>query len=76
MHEKHKKINYNIIVEERPEKWALYFCMERFMEKTEKNKAKDRARIGNRIWERVPVTLDKRKTASGVTFWGRYVEKT
>lgn len=46
------------------------------MEKTEKNKAKDRARIGNRIWERVPVTLDKRKTASGVTFWGRYVEKT
>ena len=46
------------------------------MEKTEKNKAKDRSRIGNRIWERVPVTLDKRKTASGVTFWGRYVEKT
>ena len=46
------------------------------MEKTEKNKAKDRARIGNGIWERVPLTLDKRKTASGATFWGRYVEKT
>ena len=35
------------------------------MEKTEKNKAKDRARIGN----------DRRRTASGVTFEGGYVPK-
>lgn len=45
------------------------------MEKSEKNKAKDRARIGNRVWEHIPATFKRRKTGSGVTFEGRYVKK-
>ena len=49
--------------------------MEKHMEKSEKNKAKDRARIGNREWEHIPATYDRRRTASGVTFEGRYVPK-
>ena len=51
------------------------FFMEKHMEKSEKNKAKDRARIGNREWEHIPATYDRRRTASGVTFEGRYVPK-
>ena len=45
------------------------------MEKTEKNKAKDRARTGGKIWKRTPATFNNRTTASGVTFWGEYVYK-
>lgn len=55
--------------------WTLYFLIGEIMKKTDKSKAKDRARIGNRVWEHIPTTLDKRKTASGVTFWGRYVDR-
>ena len=51
------------------------FFMEKHMEKSEKNKAKDRARIGNREWKHIPATYDRRRTASGVTFEGGYVPK-
>lgn len=43
------------------------------MEKTEKNKAKDRARTAGKLWKRTPETFKNRTTASGVTFWGEYV---
>ena len=51
------------------------FFMEKHMEKSEKNKAKDRAKTDGMVWEHIPATFDRRKTASGVTFEGRYVKK-
>lgn len=45
------------------------------MEKSEKNKAKDRARTAGMVWEHIPATFNRRKTGSGLTFEGRYVYK-
>lgn len=45
------------------------------MEKSEKNKAKDRARTAGMVWEHIPATFNRRKTGSGLTFEGRYVPK-
>ena len=45
------------------------------MEKTKKNKLKDYKRTKGKVWERIPVTYDKRTTSSGVTFQGKYVDK-
>lgn len=51
------------------------FFVENCMEKSEKNKAKDRARTAGKIWKHTPATFNNRTTASGVTFWGKYVDK-
>ena len=53
-----------------------FFYWRNNMEKSEKNKAKDRARTAGKVWKRIPVTFNNRTTASGVTFQGRYVLKT
>lgn len=45
------------------------------MEKSEKNKLKDYKRLKGKTWERIPSTLDRRTTGSGVEFEGRYVHK-
>lgn len=45
------------------------------MEKSEKNKAKDRAKTDGMVWENIPATFNRRKTGSGLTFEGRYVPK-
>ena len=54
----------------------MLFLLENGMEKSEKNKAKDRARTAGKVWKRIPATFSNRTTASGVTFQGRYVLKT
>lgn len=46
------------------------------MEKTEKNKAKDREKTTGKVWVRIPQTPEKRTTGSGMTFQGKYVPKT
>lgn len=51
------------------------FFMEKHMEKSEKNKAKDRAKTDGMVWEHIPATFNRRKTGSGLTFEGRYVPK-
>lgn len=56
------------------EKSAL-FLLENNMEKSEKNKAKDRARTPGKQWVNIPATLSRRTTGSGVTFTGKYVPK-
>ena len=45
------------------------------MEKSEKNKAKDKLRTKGKQWRRIPQTGDKRETGSGMTFWGKYIPK-
>lgn len=45
------------------------------MEKTEKNKGKDRERTKGRVWKDIPATFDRRTTSSGVVFGGQYVPK-
>ena len=49
--------------------------MEKHMEKSEKNKAKDLARTDGKEWVHIPVTFKRRSTGSGVTFEGKYVLK-
>lgn len=51
------------------------FAFGEVMEKTEKNKAKDYFRTKGKVWVHVPQMAKDRKTASGVTFWGKYVDK-
>ena len=46
----------------------MLFLLENDMEKSEKNKAKDRARTSGKVWKRIPATFNNRTTASGVTF--------
>lgn len=53
----------------------MLFLLENGMEKSEKNKAKDRARTAGKVWKRIPATFSNRTTASGVTFQGKYVPK-
>lgn len=53
-----------------------FFLLENDMEKSEKNKAKDRERTSGKVWKQIPATFNNRTTASGVTFRGRYVPKT
>lgn len=47
------------------------------MQKTESSKRKDalrQLRRHGKVFVRVPVTFDKRKTGSGVTFGGKYIK--
>lgn len=48
---------------------------ENYMEKSEKNKLKDYKRLKGKTWKRIPSTLDRRRTGSGIEFEGRYVSK-
>lgn len=52
-----------------------FFLLEKDMEKSDKNKAKDRARTAGKAWKQIPATFKNRTTASGVTFQGKYVPK-
>lgn len=54
--------------------FRVLFLLENNMEKSEKNKAKDRERTAGYVWEDMPVKKEERTTGSGVTFSGRYVE--
>lgn len=50
------------------------FLLENDMEKSEKNKAKDRARTAGRQWIDGHVMYKDRALGSGVTFTGKYIE--
>jgi hypothetical protein len=45
------------------------------MEKTRRNKLKDKRRTEESKWINIPTTINRRTTGSGVTFSGCYVLK-
>ena len=53
----------------------VLFLLENDMEKSEKNKAKDRDRTEGNEWVHIPATFSRRTTGSDVTFTGKYVPK-
>lgn len=45
------------------------------MEKSKNNKYKDYKQTKDKVWVDKPTPIDKRTSASGVVFRGKYVEK-
>ena len=52
----------------------MLFLLENYMEKTEKNKNRDRMRLRGKTWIDQHVPYKDRKSGSGLRFGGRYVE--
>ena len=53
---------------------AFIFAENYGMEKTKKNKKKDKARHGGLVWVDKRTKPNERTTGSGVTFTGKYVD--
>ena len=49
--------------------------LRKFMEKTKKNRLKDYRELKGKRWVYLPTPYAKRKSGSGVTFDGKYVDK-
>lgn len=54
---------------------GCFSYMEKRMEKSKNNKLKDYKRTKGKIWVNETVRYKDRKTGSGLTFSGRYIEK-
>ena len=57
-----------------PEILGRFPSAENWMEKTEKNKNRDRMRLRGKTWIDQHVPYKDRKSGSGLRFGGRYVE--